>query len=465
VNPKRTTTIPRENRAKPQLTLRLSLGEPNIIEQKAYGEELSIIGPRNDPSYDWPTSLVGHVSRKSRQLMPSDDHPMIWNATPHTIAKIEMLSAYLTAWFQILGRTMRGKDLIYIDGFAGPGEYINHPDGSPIAAIKAAMTARSNSHASWQANSIHCAFIEVDPDRYSNLLNRIEPYDNRLGLHLHSVRGTFVNGLPRLQAQLPSLSSGNPCFVFIDPFGATGVPFSVVAAILSNPTSEVLINLDADGIARVMRASTNAANATTMDSIFGDASWRSIHDRHLRFQGESRAVLDLYRSKLRALPDVDYTFPFEMRSQSGTLNYFLVFASQHHRGLEKMKEAMRQIDNSGAYCFSDAHSEESRLFHFDNPEDYARQIFDTFQGQTVPYAAVRDYVLNETPLISPKKILKQLEDERQLHVVGAGAGRRRGTFADDHIASISIIFHPEWTVRPSENEEAPQMQSLFEGLL
>jgi len=395
--------------------------------------------------------------------MPSDGHPMIWNATPHTIAKIEILSAYLTAWFQILGRTMRGKDLVYIDGFAGPGEYINHPDGSPIAAIKAALIARANSYVAWQAGSIHCAFIEVNPDRYNNLLNRIEPYTARPGLHLHSIRETFVDGLPKLQAQLPSLSSGSPRFVFIDPFGATGVPFSVVATILSSPTSEVLINLDADGISRVMRASENAANAATMDGIFGDNSWRSIRDRGLSFHDESRAALALYQSKLRALPDVNYTFPFEMRSQNGSLNYFLVFASQHYLGLEKMKEAMSRIDCSGAYCFSDAHSEESRLFSFDNPEDYVRQIFDAFRGQAVPYAAVRDYALNETPLTSPKKMLKQLEDEHQVDVRGADLGRSRGTFPDTQIARIEIAFHEEWAKPPGE--DSPLMRSLFEGLM
>jgi hypothetical protein len=55
--------------------------------------------------------------------MPPKKLPTVWTAPPHTIAKIEMLRAYLVAWFQILGRSRRGEDLLYVDGFAGPGEF------------------------------------------------------------------------------------------------------------------------------------------------------------------------------------------------------------------------------------------------------------------------------------------------------------------------------------------------------
>ncbi len=48
----------------------------------------------------------------------------IWEAAPHTIAKIVILEKYLTAWFQILGRTRKNQDLWYVDGFAGPGKYL-----------------------------------------------------------------------------------------------------------------------------------------------------------------------------------------------------------------------------------------------------------------------------------------------------------------------------------------------------
>ena len=99
--------------------------------------------------------------------MPPKKLPTIWNAPPHTIAKIKMLRAYLVAWFQILGRSRRGQDLLYVDGFAGPGEYVNYPTGSPLAALSAAEEALALTASQWVGGKIHCAFIEADDDRYS----------------------------------------------------------------------------------------------------------------------------------------------------------------------------------------------------------------------------------------------------------------------------------------------------------
>src|SRR5438105_3576529 len=101
--------------------------------------------------------------------MPPKKHPTIWPAAPHTIAKIEILKGYLHAWFAIMGRFARRRHLLYVDGFAGPGEYTNHPTGSPIAAAVAGRTALATAGAGWQAGDIHCAFIEPDAERFDNL--------------------------------------------------------------------------------------------------------------------------------------------------------------------------------------------------------------------------------------------------------------------------------------------------------
>ncbi len=94
--------------------------------------------------------------------MPSKKFGMIWKAEPHTLAKIKILETYLQTWFQIMGRSMPGADIFYIDGFAGPGEYVNSPKGSPVAAIDATKTALALSGGQWKAGDIHCIFIESD---------------------------------------------------------------------------------------------------------------------------------------------------------------------------------------------------------------------------------------------------------------------------------------------------------------
>ena len=73
-----------------------------------------------------------------------------WDADPHTLAKIEILQGYLDAYFPILGRGKPGRDILYIDGFAGPGEYANSPTSSPLAALGAARSALSKTGEAWR---------------------------------------------------------------------------------------------------------------------------------------------------------------------------------------------------------------------------------------------------------------------------------------------------------------------------
>src|ERR1700676_263902 len=79
----------------------------------------------------------------------SDTLPTTWHADPHTLAKHAILQRYLQAWFPILSRQasalsrkyrdVLSREILFIDGFAGPGEYTNGKEGSPVIALKAAL--------------------------------------------------------------------------------------------------------------------------------------------------------------------------------------------------------------------------------------------------------------------------------------------------------------------------------------
>src|SRR4051812_13182003 len=106
--------------------------------------------------------------------MPPVEHGTIWPADPHTLAKIEILKGYLHAYFPILGRTKRGQNILLVDGFAGPGEYTNASEGSPVAALSIATASLSSSGNAWIAGDVICAFIEPDKDRCQHLRERIK---------------------------------------------------------------------------------------------------------------------------------------------------------------------------------------------------------------------------------------------------------------------------------------------------
>ena len=363
----------------------------------------------------------------------------IWTAEPHTIAKIEMLRSYLQTWFSILGATFKGRDLWYIDGFAGPGEYENYKQGSPIAALAAAEAAR-NEVARWLAGSIRCVFIEQDRARYDNLVRKLAETPERQGIARSPFHGAFVEGVAWLREQTTNpFVSGDPVFAFIDPFGAKGMSFNVVRDLLSRRSCEVLVNLDSDGVGRIYQAGEDAGHRTLLNDIFGDEEWEAELANAGPLHEAARRVLALYKRKLRAIPQVAYAFSFEMRKQYDILDYHLVFASQHPRGLEKMKEVMKKIDKNGSYCFSDDHVGQSGLFTFDDADGPAQQMHRYFQGREVPYAEVNAYALNESPFTNAKGMLKVLEDAQRISVSVGTANRRKCTYPD--------ALHPVMRIR------------------
>lgn len=364
---------------------------------------------------------------------------VLWKAPPHTLAKISILRAYLLRWFEILGRSKFRQSLWYVDGFAGPGEYTNSPAGSPVAAISSASEALQSAGAQWKAGKIHCVFIEQDAKRFDHLRNKLGTDAGNPQMEIHFFNLPFVDGVAALKNQIPNpFSPASPLFAFIDPFGAKGVPFADIKDLLSRDAAEVLINFDSDGIGRIFRAEEAANHEVILNEVFGDDSWKTELARHRASHELYRGVLDLYKQKLRALPNVRYVFAFEMRSAKNTIDYHLVFASQHHLGLEKMKEAMKTIAKNGDYCFSDAHLNQSTMFSFDDPSAYSPQLFEQFCGRTVKYQELNDYALNETPFTNPKSMLKDLEEKSLVQVNSNDSKRRKGTFNEEKLINITF---------------------------
>jgi hypothetical protein len=123
-----------------------------------------------------------------------------------------------------------------------------------------------------------------------------------------------------------------------------------------------------------------------------------------------------------------------------------------------MKEAMRSIDNSGSYSFSDGHIDQITMFRFDHAEDFAPKLYQQFVGQRVEYAAITKFALNETPFINPIQMLKVL-DNRGLIEVERFDPKSRG-LSEDHVRAVRFLSGPPPVpVTPTR----PQQGVLFGG--
>ena len=100
----------------------------------------------------------------------SDTLGTIWPCLPHTQAKHRILERYLKAWMPIVASFVKKPQrVLFVDGFAGPGQYERGEPGSPVVALRAAAQ-----HSRTFPVPIDFLFIEKDPERLAHLIRVLD---------------------------------------------------------------------------------------------------------------------------------------------------------------------------------------------------------------------------------------------------------------------------------------------------
>lgn len=307
----------------------------------------------------------------------------IWPIEPHTQAKHEVLRYYLGAWFPILATAHRR--LLYIDGFAGPGEYKDGEDGSPIIALKVAKDHKLKNKLQRPGIELVFFFIELDEPRFQNLewkLAKLQlPSNFRVEKERDSFEHAFGSALSEIEEQSKHLA---PSFVFIDPFGPTGFPLSLITRLVQQPRSEVLITFNYQALNRWFLQ--DESKHKNLDELYGSDVWRpalDIADSHRRedyLRTAYQNVLENLGWKVR---------PFRMINKHNQTQYYLFFATAHWRGMLVMKRAMWSAAPRGDFQYSDlTNPQQALLFEEFYEEEYshelADQLYKVHNGQRVP---------------------------------------------------------------------------------
>jgi three-Cys-motif partner protein len=352
----------------------------------------------------------------------------VWDLEPHTRAKHEILKRYLEAWTPILA--LGGfPEIIYVDGFAGPGRYSKGEDGSPIIALRAALV-----HQQRIKTQVVFLFVEKDPGRAAVLQQLVDDLDRpanfrvkvAAGETFEAAFGDLLRSYTGRHKHLP------PTFAFIDPFGWTGVPFSVVQRLLSYPSCEVLITFMYQEIHRFIGLPDQAAN---FDSWFGTPVWRDA--LRLTGRGRERFLHDLYVKQLHQQAQGRYVRSFEMRNDRDVTDYYLFYGTNNLLGVQKMKAAMWKVDESGEFTFSDTTDPNQMILFAKRPrfDLLQKQLLEHFKGREVTVGDIEEFILADTAFREThfkQQILRSLElgDPPGLAVTHARGGRRPGTYAD-----------------------------------
>lgn len=350
----------------------------------------------------------------------------LWVIESHTRAKHEILRRYLNAWFPILNSCH--SRIIYIDGFCGPGRYKGDEPGSPLIALEVAKNHRRT-----MKGELIFWFIDEREDRISCLEQEIQKNSIPTHFKVSVESGKFHEKLGVVLDDMEAKGSNlAPTFAFIDPFGFSGIPFTLIARLLKQKRCEALITFMVDAMNRFLEHPKDSIVKHIVD-VFGT-------DEAVRVAESSGNRIDklraLYQKQLRRV--AKFVRYFEMRDQQNRPQYYLFFATNNELGHLRMKEAMWKVDTGGEFRFSDATDPNQRvLFESDPTAFVGKELGDHFRGKgMISVEVIRKYVENETPYLTKhmKSALRHEEGTSRVKVDSKkadGQKRRANTFPDD----------------------------------
>ncbi len=285
----------------------------------------------------------------------------VWELDPHTAAKHAILGRYLQAWLPILSRG--NERVLYLDGFAGPGIYSKGEPGSPIIALRTAATFTPRITA-----DLVFLFIEADGARYASLQREVAKLTLPDNIHVRLEHGKCNETMDAVLDELDEKGEQLiPTFAFLDPFGFSHTPLSLIKRIVRHQRCEVLITFMYEEINRFLSQQDQPEN---LDRLFGTPDWRKAVS--LAVPNERKAFIhSLYQRQLEVDAGISFVRSFEMVNRGNRTDYFLFFGTKSLKGLMKMKEAMWKVDASSGLQFSDATNPNQILF-FTNEPNFGR---------------------------------------------------------------------------------------------
>ena len=347
-----------------------------------------------------------------------------WSLESHTLGKHKVLENYMQAWLPIMTR-WNGR-ILFIDAFAGPGEYKRGERGSPVIALDALINHNALSR---MKSKIDYLFIESSGDRSKHLEGVLAGLKDKLppNCKYQVINSTFdvtltsvLNRVERQRTRLP------PSFVMIDPFGVSGMPISTIGRILENPKSEVYISFMYRDINR-FRDHLNFERH--LDELFGCPEWRDGIDM-ADSEERKEFFYRLYRDQLKK-NGAKFVLNFELY-EGEQLVYAIFFATKNVEGCDKMKQAIWKIAPFGDFKFKSGLSNQLTLgaavVDFSLLERALLQQFSGMEWQRIE--SVVDFVKSDaTPFHSGQlktKTLTPMEASGKVEVKEGTRRSRRG---------------------------------------
>ncbi|MCU4799725.1 three-Cys-motif partner protein TcmP [Halobacteria archaeon HArc-gm2] len=369
-----------------------------------------------------------------------------------TEVKHNILQKYLRPWMFKISEV--NSDILYIDGFAGWGYY---PDGSPGSPILAMDVVEQNySSLKHKLDNFYCTFIENNEQNHEELEQAVNEKQEECPpvVKPDPINAKFNDFATDF---LDEVDRPIPTFIFIDPFGFSGVPFETVSELINMRETgvELFITFMSGKMAQFMETDTHSI---AISEILGTEDWEDRVDLDGSKEERAEQFLEVYEDQLRNQAGVEYVWPFQMYEESKSQTaYYLVHATNHFDGHSIMKEIMfnEGADDQFAYLGPDHYlfeEEQMDLTSFGDEngnskfqrkiESLADDLYERYKGEQTTLKQVMKETTHETPLARPhyKDAAEHLEEQNLLDVTHRpdrrDGNKSRGVGLDDDITFV-----------------------------
>jgi len=254
---------------------------------------------------------------------------------------------------------MRNNDIdhYFIDTCAGSGkvqaygrdEYI---DGSPLIMLKTRDWVQEKIKDKNKPKHAKCILIEVNEKTYKLLEKWTEGFLSREKV----VRGDCNKELPNVLDEIESESRKPFALIYIDPFGLGDPPIEMemLKRVLERDYTELFLQLDVDGIARVVGVLEGQDNIDSNESaksksyektlriFFGDEGFERLHSEwpKLRKGEREQKILEYYISGIKGyFPRIKH---IEIPIGSRRPSYYLIFTTRNKTGEKIMGDIIEK---------------------------------------------------------------------------------------------------------------------------
>jgi three-Cys-motif partner protein len=209
-----------------------------------------------------------------------------------TQAKHFILRGYLQ---ELAFKVLRGWDLAFVDGFAGPwkSRTDDFSDTSFMIAINVLKDAQDKIAAqTGKRRKIRCFFSEKDAKAYEQMTAAVAKFNRPdEGFEIKTFHGEFVDTVDEVRK---FVGQAFP-LIFIDPTGWTEYPFTKIAPLFAPSKCEELINFMYGHISRFL-AHPDEKIIASLDPILGGPGWQNRLDPDMK---PGLAVEKLFRDTLK----------------------------------------------------------------------------------------------------------------------------------------------------------------------